>query len=145
MGPCRFTSPFLDFVPTSAEALNCPLVSPYTPLFSSTYSMSTLRRMAWQSWPMPMDRESPSPEIPTYSRPRLAALAPAAMEGMRPCTELKPWASFTKYAGVLDEQPMPESFATRCGSTSSSKNACTSAAVTESCPHPAHSVDMVPS
>ncbi len=107
--------------------------------------MFTLRRIAWHSWPRPMDRESPSPEMPTYSRSRLAAFAPAAMEGMRPCTELKPWASFTKYAGVLDEQPMPDSFATRWGSTSSSKKAWTSAAVTESCPHPAHSVDIAPS
>ena len=35
MGPCWFTSPFFDFDPTSAEAENCPFVSPYTPLFSS--------------------------------------------------------------------------------------------------------------
>ena len=72
-------------------------------------------------------------------------MAPAAIEGMRPCTELKPCASLMKYVGVLEEQPMPESFATRCGSTSSSKNDWISAAVTESCPHPAHSVDIDPS
>jgi len=64
---------------------------------------------------------------------------------MRPWTELKPCASLTKYAGVFDEHPMPDSFATLCGSTSSSKNAWMSAAVTESCPQPAHSVDIVPS
>jgi hypothetical protein len=64
MGDCSFDSPFLDLEPMSAEAENCPLVSPYTPLFSSTYSMLTLRRMACDSWPSPMDRESPSPETP---------------------------------------------------------------------------------
>ena len=28
--------PFFDFEPISADAENCPLVRPYTPLFSST-------------------------------------------------------------------------------------------------------------
>ena len=74
-----------------------------------------------------------------------AALAPAAIEGMRPCTELKPWASLMKYVGVFDEQPMPESLATMWGSRSSSKNVWTRAAVTESWPHPAQSVDIEPS
>jgi hypothetical protein len=50
-----------------------------------------------------------------------------------------------KYAVVLDEQPMPLIFAARWGGTASSHMDCTSAAVTESCPHPAHSVDITPS
>jgi hypothetical protein len=54
----------LLFEPTSAEAENWPLVSPYTPLFSITYSIFTLRRMAWHMWPRPMESESPSPETP---------------------------------------------------------------------------------
>ncbi len=33
-----------------------------------------------------------------------------ATDGMRPCTELKPCDEFRKYAGLLLEQPMPESF-----------------------------------
>ncbi len=34
IGCCSLASPFFDFEPTSAEAENWPLVSPYTPLFS---------------------------------------------------------------------------------------------------------------
>ena len=33
-------------LPMSAEAENCPLVRPYTPLFSMTYNMFRLRRIA---------------------------------------------------------------------------------------------------
>ncbi len=40
---------------------------------------------------------------------------------------------------------MPESFTTLCGGNASSKQACTIAAVTESWPQPAQSVDMLPS
>src|SRR5262252_10169161 len=78
-------------------------------------------------------------------RSRFAALAPVASAGMRPCTPLKPWDCLRKYAVVFDEHPMPLILAARCGGTSSSQSACTSAAVTESWPHPAHSVDMAPS
>src|SRR5262252_2132189 len=35
--------------------------------------MLTLRRIAWQSCPNPIERESPSPEIPMYASARLAA------------------------------------------------------------------------
>ena len=78
-------------------------------------------------------------------RSPLAALAPVASAGMRPCTPLKPWASRRKYAGVFDEQPIPDSLATRCGGIASSQNAWTMAAVTESWPQPAHSVVIEPS
>ena len=64
IGGWTFGSPRFDFEPTSDDAENWPFVSPYTPLFSSTYSMFTLRRIAWQSWPSPIDSESPSPEMP---------------------------------------------------------------------------------
>jgi hypothetical protein len=47
--------------------------------------------------------------------------------------------------GVFDEQPMPESLATRCGSMSSSKQAWMIAALIESWPQPAHSVEIAPS
>src|SRR5580765_5987241 len=110
-----------------------------------TYSMSTLRRMAWASCPRPIDSESPSPEMPMYVMFLLAAAAPDAMAGMRPCAELNPCAAPRKYVGVFDEQPIPDSLATRCGGVSSSQNACTMAAVIESCPHPAHRVDIDPS
>ena len=79
--------------------------------------MFTFRRTAWQNCPRPMESESPSPEIPTYRRSLFAAFAPAAIDGMRPCTELKPCASLMKYVGVFDEHPIPDSFATRCGAT----------------------------
>src|SRR5574339_596272 len=107
--------------------------------------MLTFRRIAWHICPSPIDSESPSPDTPTKYSSRLAALAPVATAGIRPCTELKPWAWLMKYAVVLDEHPMPLSLATRCGGMSSCQKASISAAVTESCPQPAHSVDMPPS
>jgi hypothetical protein len=75
----------------------------------------------------------------------LAAFAPIAMDGMRPCTELKPCPPLTKYAVVLDEQPMPESFTMFCGSMSRPQVASVMAAVMESWPQPAHNVDKPPS
>jgi hypothetical protein len=75
----------------------------------------------------------------------LAAFAPIAIEGMRPCTELKPWPPLTKYAVVLEEQPMPDSFTMFCGSIARAQLASTMAAVIESWPQPAHSVDSAPS
>ena len=78
-------------------------------------------------------------------RSRLAACAPVVIDGMRPWTPLKPCASFRKYVGVLPLHPIPEVLATSCGAISSSQKASMIAAVIESCPHPAHSVDIVPS
>src|SRR3982074_2476068 len=107
--------------------------------------MLTARRMQCANWPRPIDAESPSPDTPRYSNSRLARLAPVSTDGMRPCTLLKPCELPRKYVGVLDEQPMPESFATRCGAMSSSKNAWMIALEIESCPQPAHKVETVPS
>src|ERR1700722_6215054 len=64
---------------------------------------------------------------------------------MRPCTELKPWEPLTKYDVVFEEQPMPDSFTSCSGRKSRPQQASMMAAVTESCPQPAQSVDMVPS
>jgi hypothetical protein len=72
-------------------------------------------------------------------------LAPVAIEGMRPCTALKPCAPLAKYAVVFDEQPMPDSLASCSGRSPSSQIAWMIDDVTESCPHPAHSVDIAPS
>ena len=85
--------------------------------------MFTLRRIAWQSWPSPIESESPSPEMPMYVSSRFAALAPVASAGMRPCTLLNPCDCLRKYAVVFDEQPMPLIFAARCGGISSSHKA----------------------
>jgi hypothetical protein len=74
-----------------------------------------------------------------------AAFAPVAIAAMRPCALLKPCAPEMKYVGVLEEQPMPDSFATRCGGMSISWNARMMAAVMESWPQPAQSVDIDPS
>ena len=63
---------------------------------------------------------------------------------MRPCTELKPWALFRKYAGALLEQPMPDSLMTCVGSMPSSKNASMMRSVIALWPHPAHSVVLPP-
>ena len=78
-------------------------------------------------------------------RSRLARLAPVSTDGIRPCTLLKPCDWPRKYVGVFDEQPMPESLATRCGGIASSKNAWMIAAEIESWPQPAHSVEIAPS
>src|ERR1700751_1873157 len=67
-----------------------------------------------------------------------------AIEGMRPCTELKPCPPLTKYAVVLEEQPIPESFTTFCGSSARPQHASTMAAVIESCPDPGPSVERAP-
>src|SRR5271168_352497 len=64
---------------------------------------------------------------------------------MRPCTELNPCDPLTKYAVVFEEQPMPDSLTSCSGRISSPQQASMIAAVTESCPHPAQSVDMLPS
>jgi hypothetical protein len=45
----------------------------------------------------------------------------------------------------LDEQPMPLILAMRCGWMESSQRDRIKAAVIESCPHPAHNVDIAPS
>ena len=47
----------------------------------------------------------------------LASSAPVATEGMRPCTLLKLCERLMKYAGLFEEQPMPESLITRSGCT----------------------------
>src|SRR5262249_12247095 len=75
----------------------------------------------------------------------LARLAPVNTDGIRPWTLLKPCDLSRKYVGVLDEQPMPESFATRCGWIASSQQAWMIAALMESCPQPAQSVEIAPS
>src|SRR3984893_1995176 len=64
---------------------------------------------------------------------------------MRPCTELNPCEPPTKYAVVFDEQPMPDSFTSCSGRSASPQQASMIEAVTESWPHPAHKVDMLPS
>jgi len=68
----------------------------------------------------------------------LAALAPVATDGMRPCTPLKPCEPLAKYAVVVfEEQPMPDSF-TSCSAACSAQMASMIADVTESWPQPAH-------
>ena len=47
----------------------------------------------------------------------LTLVAPVATAGIRPCTELNPCERERKYAGVFDEQPMPENFTTFSGLT----------------------------
>jgi hypothetical protein len=47
----------------------------------------------------------------------LASIAPVPTDGMRPWTALKPCELPRKYAGLLLEQPMPDSFTTCDGST----------------------------
>src|ERR1017187_5196990 len=64
---------------------------------------------------------------------------------MRPCTELKPCEPLTKYAVVFDEHPMPDSLTSCSGRSERPQHASMIDAVTESWPHPAHKVDMLPS
>ena len=66
-----------------------------------------------------IDSESPSPETPIMIRPPFAA-SRRRHRRHAAVTLLKPWASRRKYAGVFDEQPMPDSFATLWGGMLSS-------------------------
>src|SRR6201999_174699 len=103
-----------------------------------------LRRMRWMNWPMPMEAVSPSPLMPSASRLRLASMAPVVTEGMRPWTVLKLCDLLRKYAGVFDEQPMPDILATRCGSTPISYMASIMRSEMALWPHPAQSVVLPP-
>ena len=80
-----------------------------------------------------------------YVRLWLAAFAPVAIDGIRPWTPLKPCAPLTKYAVVFDEQPMPDSLTRFSGLSDRPQTASVIAAVIESWPQPAQSVDMPPS
>jgi len=71
-------------------------------------------------------------------------MTPVAIEGIRPWTALNPCERLRKYAGVLLEQPMPESLATRRGSSPASKAAWMMLPVMASWPHPGQSVDFAP-
>ena len=93
---------------------------------------------------MPMEAVSPSPETPIVVMVWLARMAPEAMAGMRPCTPLKACERLRKYAGVLDEQPMPLIFMTRSGSTPISNKASTMRSEMALWPQPAHSVLLPP-
>jgi hypothetical protein len=70
--------------------------------------------------------------------------APVATDGMRPWTELNPCDVLRKYAGLLLEQPMPDSLMTSDGSMPSSKNESMMRSVIALCPHPAQSVVLLP-
>ena len=70
----------------------------------------------------------------------MAAFAPVVTDGMRPCTELKPWDWLTKYAGVLEEQPMPLILMMRRWSKPSSQAAVMMRWLMLSCPQPLHRV-----
>jgi len=94
---------------------------------------------------MPIDAVSPSPETPIYNSSRFDTFAPVMTDGIRPWTELKPWALSKKYVGDFDEQPMPDTLATRWGSIFNPQTAWITAALIESCPQPAHKVEIAPS
>ena len=93
---------------------------------------------------MPIAPVSPSPLTPIAISLRLASTAPVPTDGIRPCTVLKPCAEPRKYAGLLLEQPMPESLMTPRGSTPISKNASMIRSEIALCPQPAHSVVLPP-
>ena len=64
---------------------------------------------------MPMAPVSPSPLTPIAISFLFASIAPVPTDGMRPCTALKPCELPRKYAGLLLEQPMPDSLMTWLG------------------------------
>ena len=65
---------------------------------------------------MPIAPVSPSPLTPMAMSLRFASTAPVPTDGIRPWTVLKPCDAPRKYAGLLLEQPMPESLMTCVGS-----------------------------
>ena len=93
---------------------------------------------------MPIAPVSPSPLTPIAISFRLAIIAPVPTDGMRPCTVLNPCAAPRKYAGLLLEQPMPDSFRTCLGSMPISKNASMMRSEIALWPHPAQSVVLPP-
>jgi len=76
-----------------------------------------LRRIKCTNWPIPIAPVSPSPLTPIAISFLLASIAPVPTDGMRPCTALKPCDPPRKYAGLLLEQPIPDSLITCRGST----------------------------
>ena len=103
-----------------------------------------LRRIMCTNCPAPMAPVSPSPLTPMGIRCLFASTAPVATAGMRPWTELKPCEPPRKYAGLLLEQPMPESLMTRSGGTPISKYASTMRSEIALWPQPAQSVVLPP-
>src|SRR5712691_3939711 len=102
------------------------------------------RRIRCTNCPMPIEAVSPSPLTPKAIRLRLASMAPVATEGMRPCTALKLCERLMKYAGALEEQPIPLGFMTRSGDTPISYMASMMRSEIALCPQPAHSVVLPP-
>src|SRR6266851_7257791 len=96
------------------------------------------------NWPTPMDAVSPSPLTPRAIRCRLASTAPVATDGIRPCTALKLCDRPMKYAGLLDEQPMPLGLMTRSGGTPISYMASMMRSEIALWPQPAHRVVLPP-
>src|SRR4029077_16128405 len=96
------------------------------------------------NWPTPMEAVSPSPLTPRAIRWRLASTAPVATDGMRPWTALKLCERPMKYAGLLDEQPMPLGLMTRSGCTPISYMASMMRSEIALWPQPAQSVVLPP-
>jgi hypothetical protein len=79
--------------------------------------MSRLRRAAWMKWLPPMEKMSPSPAASTTVRSGRAIFRPEAKASERPwvvCTVLK-----SRWPGMREVQPMPETMATLFFSVSS--------------------------
>ena len=93
---------------------------------------------------MPIAPVSPSPLMPMAMSFWLASIAPVPTDGMRPWTALNPCEPPRKYAGLLLEQPMPDSLTTCCGSMPISKNASMMRSEIALCPQPAQSVVLLP-
>src|SRR5690242_1655326 len=93
---------------------------------------------------MPIAPVSPSPLTPMAISFRLASVAPVPTDGMRPWTELNPCDPPRKYAGLLLEQPIPESLITFLGSMPMSKNASMMRSEMALWPQPAQSVVLPP-
>ena len=87
---------------------------------------------------------SPSPLMPIASSLRLATAAPVATDGIRPCSALKPWLYWRKYAGVLLEQPIPLNFTVEYGFTPTDLHASIRWLVMLLWPHPLQSVEGSP-
>src|SRR3954470_5778693 len=87
---------------------------------------------------------SPSPLMPIDSRPRLATAAPVATEGIRPWSALKPWLYWRKYAGVLQEKPIPLNLTVKYGLIPTDLHASIRWLVMLLWPHPLQSVDGSP-
>ena len=144
IGGRSLTTPVFSVDPRSAVGENWPLVEPVAPVVLDDVDD---RQVAAHQVHELADANRPGVAVAAHADGDELAVgqeAPVPTDGMRPWTALKPCALPRIYAGLLLEQPMPESFTTCCRSTPISKKASMMRSEMALWPQPAHSVVLPP-